>query len=134
VLEIGTGSGYQAAVLSRLAREVVSVERYRTLAEAARMRLKTLGYGNVEILIGDGLAGAPDRAPFDRIMVTAAAESIPDALVAQLADDGVLLLPLGPHGGAQDLVKLTKTAEGLKRTDLIAVRFVPLLPGKAREL
>jgi protein-L-isoaspartate(D-aspartate) O-methyltransferase len=134
VLEIGTGSGYQAAVLSRLAREVLSVERYRTLAEAARMRLKTLGYSNVEILVGDGFQGAPDRAPFDRIMVTAAAETIPDALVAQLADDGVLLLPLGPHGGAQDLVKLTKSAEGIKRTDLIAVRFVPLLPGKAREL
>jgi protein-L-isoaspartate(D-aspartate) O-methyltransferase len=134
VLEIGTGSGYQAAVLSRLAREVVSVERYRTLAETARMRLKTLGYDNVEIVVGDGFEGAPKRAPFDRIMVTAAAESIPEALVAQLADDGVLLLPLGPHGGAQDLVKLTKTAEGMTRTDLIAVRFVPLLPGKAREL
>src|SRR5580700_5862426 len=78
VLEIGTGSGYQAAVLSRIAREVVSIERYRTLADAAHDRLKTLGYTNVTILTGDGFAGASDRAPFDRIMVTAAAEQIPD--------------------------------------------------------
>ena len=85
VLEIGTGSGYQAAVLSRLAREVVTIERYRTLADAARARLETLGYGNVEVLLGDGLPGAPDRAPFDRIMVTAAAEEVPEALVEQLA-------------------------------------------------
>ena len=77
VLEIGTGSGYQAAILSRLAREVVSIERYRTLADTARDRLKTLGYANVTILSGDGFAGAPERAPFDRIMVTAAAEEIP---------------------------------------------------------
>ena len=99
MLEIGTGSGYQAAILSRLAHEVVSIERYRTLAEAARARLETLGYQNVEIRTGDGLAGAPDRAPFDRIIVTAAAEDVPEALVEQLADDGVMLLPLGPHGG-----------------------------------
>ena len=89
VLEIGTGSGYQAAILSRLAQEVVSIERYRTLADAARARMETLGYQNVEIRAGDGLAGAPDKAPFDRIMVTAAAETVPDALVEQLADDGV---------------------------------------------
>ena len=134
VLEVGTGSGYQAAVLSRLAREVVSIERYRTLAEAANARLKTLGYHNVEVLVGDGLAGVPTRAPFDRIIVTAAAETIPDALVAQLADDGIMILPLGPHRGPQDIVKLTKTADGLKRETLLPVRFVPLLPGQAREL
>ena len=114
VLEIGTGSGYQAAILSRLAREVVTIERYRTLAEAARGRLATLGYQNVEVRVGDGLAGAPDRAPFDRIMVTAAAETVPEALVEQLADGGVMLLPLGPHGGVQRLVKLTKTADELQ--------------------
>ncbi len=134
VLEVGTGSGYQAAVLSRLAREVVSIERYRTLAEAARVRLQTLGYGNVAIVVGDGLAGVPEQAPFDRIMVTAAAESIPDALVAQLAGDGKMVLPLGPHAGPQDIVKLTKTANGVVRENLIAVMFVPLLPGQAREL
>jgi protein-L-isoaspartate(D-aspartate) O-methyltransferase len=134
VLEVGTGSGYQAAVLSRLAREVVSLERYRTLANAARTRLKTLGYGNVEVLLGDGLGGEPLRAPFDRIIVTAAAESIPPALTAQLAEGGIMILPLGPHGGAQELVKLTRTGQGLSQETLIPVRFVRLLPGQAREL
>jgi len=134
VLEVGTGSGYQAAILSRLAREVITVERYRTLAQAARIRLSTLGYDNVEVLLGDGLKGAPERAPFDRIIVTAAAEDIPDGLITQLAEGGVMILPLGPHDGAQQLVKLSKTPEGVKREDLIGVRFVPLLPGTAREL
>jgi protein-L-isoaspartate(D-aspartate) O-methyltransferase len=135
VLEIGTGSGYQAAVLSRIVREVVSIERYRTLADAARDRLTTLGYANVTILTGDGFAGASDRAPFDRIMVTAAAETIPDALVEQLADDGKMVLPLGSRTGSQYIVKLTKNPGGeLAREELIAVRFVPLVHGKAREL
>lgn len=134
VLEIGTGSGYQAAILSRLAREVVSIERFRTLAEAARKRIETLGYQNIEIRTGDGLAGAPDRAPFDRIMVTAAAEAVPPALVEQLAEDGVMLLPLGPHGGTQRIVKVTKSGGEVREEELIAVRFVPLLPGQAREL
>ena len=134
VLEIGTGSGYQAAILSRLAREVVSIERFRTLAEAARKRIETLGYQNVEIRAGDGLAGAPDRAPFDRIMVTAAAEAVPPTLVEQLAEEGVMLLPLGPHGGTQRIVKVTKSGGEVREEELIAVRFVPLLPGQAREL
>jgi protein-L-isoaspartate(D-aspartate) O-methyltransferase len=134
VLEVGTGSGYQAAILSRLAREVVSIERYRTLADAARTRLATLGYGNVEVVAGDGLAGAPEKAPFDRILVTAAAEQVPEALVEQLGEGGVMVLPLGPHDGAQVIVTLTKTKQGLARENLIGVRFVPLLPGKAREL
>ena len=134
VLEVGTGSGYQAAILSRLAREVVTIERYRTLANSARARLKALGYTNVEVLLGDGLGGEPIRAPFDRIIVTAGAESIPPALVAQLVEGGIMVLPLGPHGGVQQLVKLTKTAQGVEREDLIQVRFVPLLPGQAREL
>ena len=134
VLEVGTGSGYQAAVLSRLAREVVTLERYRTLANSARARLKTLNYMNVEVLLGDGFGGEPMRAPYDRIIVTAAAESIPPALIAQLAEDGIMVLPLGPHGGGQELIKLTKTGQGLSRENLIGVRFVPLLPGQAREL
>ena len=134
VLEVGTGSGYQAAVLSRLAREVVTLERYRTLANSARARLKTLNYSNVEVLLGDGFGGEPMRAPYDRIIVTAAAEAIPPALIAQLAEDGIMVLPLGPHGGAQELIKLTKTGQGLSRENLIGVRFVPLLPGQAREL
>jgi protein-L-isoaspartate(D-aspartate) O-methyltransferase len=134
VLEIGTGSGYQAAVLAQLAREVVSVERYRTLADAARGRLTTLGLRNVEVLLGDGLVGLPARAPFDRIIVTAATEQVPQTLVDQLADGGIMVLPLGPHSGPQELVKLRKTPDGLQRQNLVPVRFVPLLPGRAREL
>ncbi|MEN3378135.1 MAG: protein-L-isoaspartate(D-aspartate) O-methyltransferase [Hyphomicrobiales bacterium] len=134
VLEVGTGSGYQAAVLSRLAREVVTVERYRTLADTARSRLAALGYENVDVIVSDGFAGVPERAPFDRIIVTAAAEEVPAALTKQLAEGGVMLLPLGPHGGTQYLVKLTKSAGKLTRETLLAVRFVPLVPGQAREL
>jgi protein-L-isoaspartate(D-aspartate) O-methyltransferase len=134
VLEIGTGSGYQAAVLSRLVKKVTTIERYRTLAQAARTRLAALGYDNVEVIVGDGLNGAPDRAPFDRIIVTAAAEEIPEALVQQLAVGGIMLLPLGPHHGSQCLVRLTRSEEGVAREDLIGVRFVPLLSGQAREL
>jgi protein-L-isoaspartate(D-aspartate) O-methyltransferase len=134
VLEIGTGSGYQAAILSRLAREVMTIERYRTLADAARNRLTTLGYSNVTILTGDGFAGAPGRASFDRIIVTAAAEEVPPALLDQLGEHGKMVLPLGPRNGAQYIVKLIKSAAGLTRQNLIAVRFVPLVRGQAREL
>ena len=134
VLEIGTGSGYQAAILSRLVQEVVSIERYRTLADAARARMETLGYQNVEIRTGDGLAGAPDKAPFDRVMVTAAAETVPETLLEQLAEGGVMLLPLGPHSGVQHLVKVTKSGGEVHEEQLLGVRFVPLLPGQAREL
>jgi protein-L-isoaspartate(D-aspartate) O-methyltransferase len=134
VLEVGTGSGYQAAVLSRIAREVVTVERYRTLAEKAKSRLFALGYNNVEVVVGDGFAGVPARAPYDRIIVTAAAEEVPPALMEQLAEGGIMVLPLGPHSGSQSIVRLTKTKEGVKHEELIAVRFVPLLPGQAREL
>ena len=136
VLEIGTGSGYQAAVLSRIAREVVSIERYRTLADAARDRLKTLGYSNVTVLAGDGFAGAPDRAPFDRIMVTAAAEKVPDALV----DSAWRRRQNGAAAGAAQRPAIHRQAiedakaANLIRENLIAVRFVPLLPGQAREL
>jgi protein-L-isoaspartate(D-aspartate) O-methyltransferase len=134
VLEVGTGSGYQAAILSRLAREVITVERYRTLADNARMRLQTLGFDNVEVLVGDGLEGAPSRAPFDRIIVTAAAEEVPNALMTQLAEGGIMVLPLGSHAASQVLVKLTKNKDHIAREELIPVRFVPLLPGKAQEL
>lgn len=134
VLEIGTGSGYQAAVLSRLVREVVSIERYRTLADRAKETLASLGYDNVTVIAGDGFAGAPDRAPFDRIIVTAAAEQPPPALLEQLATDGVMLIPLGPQNGPQNIVRLTKSLTGTVRETLIPVRFVPLLPGRALEL
>ena len=86
------------------------------------------------MVVGDGLAGVPARAPYDRIIVTAAAESVPQALLDQLAEGGVMVLPLGPHGGSQQIVKLTKSPTGVAREDLIGVRFVPLLPGQAREL
>jgi len=134
VLEVGTGSGYQAAILSRLAAGVTSIERYRTLAEAARNRLKALCYDNVDIIAGDGMAGVPDCAPFDRIMVTAAAETVPQALMDQLAVGGIMVLPLGPHDGHQTLVKLMRTGDGIARTGLIGVRFVPLQPGRSRAL
>ena len=117
VLEIGTGSGYQAAVLSRLALEVVSIERYRTLADRARERLKSLGYDNVDVVTGDGFAGVPGGAPYDRIIVTAAAERLPETLLDQLgANGGIMILPLGAQDGSQHLIKLTK------------------LPGQAQEL
>jgi protein-L-isoaspartate(D-aspartate) O-methyltransferase len=134
VLEIGTGSGYQAAILSRLARDVVTIERYRTLADQARERIRALGYDNVEVVAGDGFAGMPERAPYDRIIVTAAAEVIPDALMAQLADDGIMILPLGSHEGSQHIIKLTKSQTGTRQENLIPVRFVPMLPGQAQEL
>jgi protein-L-isoaspartate(D-aspartate) O-methyltransferase len=135
VLEIGTGSGYQAAVLSRLTREVVSVERYRTLADRARGRLESLGYDNVDVVTGDGFVGVPGGAPYDRIIVTAAAERVPETLLDQLADNGgVMVLPLGAQDGSQHLIKLTKLQTGTHRENLIPVRFVPMLPGQAQEL
>ena len=134
VLEVGTGSGYQAAILSRLVREVVSIERYRTLADVARERLRKLGIENVEVIAGDGFEGVPEHAPFDRIIVTAAAEEVPEALIAQLAVGGIMLLPLGTHDGPQHIVKVTKMETGVTRENLLAVRFVPLLRGQAREL
>src|SRR5262245_21177031 len=135
VLEIGTGSGYQAAVLSRLAREVVSIERYRTLADRARERLKSLGYDNVDVVTGDGFVGVPGGAPYDRIVVTAAAERLPETLLDQLAVmRGVKGFPPRDKGGSQHLIKLTKLQTGTHRENLIPVRFVPMLPGQAQEL
>jgi protein-L-isoaspartate(D-aspartate) O-methyltransferase len=134
VLEIGTGSGYQAAILSRLVRDVVSIERYRTLADSARERLRSLGYDNVEVRHGDGALGAPDKAPFDRIIVTAAVADVPSALIEQLAFGGMMILPLGPAEGEQSLAKITRSREGQSREVLLPVRFVPLVAGMAREL
>jgi protein-L-isoaspartate(D-aspartate) O-methyltransferase len=134
VLEIGTGSGYQAAVLARLAAEVLTVERFRTLADAARARLEKLGYHNVEVMVGDGFNIPDNVGQFDRIIVTAAMEQIPESLTGRLADDGILIAPVGPHHGVQTLVRFTKTATGLARKELVDVRFVPALPGIAREL
>ena len=113
---------------------MVSIERYRTLAEKARKTFDRSATPISTCILGDGFDGAPNLAPFDRIIVTAAAETIPDALVDQLADDGIMVLPLGPRTGPQHIVRLRKTAEGIAREDLIAVRFVPLVPGQAKEL
>lgn len=134
VLEIGAGSGYQAAVLSRLTREVLTVERYRRLADAARARLEKLDYHNVEVMLGDGLNLPPNIGMFDRIIVTAAVEQIPENLVERLEVGGILIAPVGPHQGVQTLTRLSRTEAGIDRKELVEVRFVPALPGVAREL
>src|ERR1700754_3412333 len=135
VLEIGTGSGYQAAILSRLCREVVTVERYRTVADAARARLKQLGYNNVEVLLGDGFGLTGLTGTFDRIIVTAAMEQLPEPLTELLEQPfGILIAPFGPHHGVQTLVRIVRTDSGFERKELVDVRFVPALPGIAREL
>jgi len=134
VLEIGTGSGYQAAILSRLCRQVLTIERYRTLADSARARLEKLGCDNVEVMLGDGFDIPAGAGSFDRIMVTAAMEEIPEALTQRLEPGGVLIAPVGPHQGTQTLVRMIRTEGGMVRKDLVDVRFVPALRGIAREL
>jgi protein-L-isoaspartate(D-aspartate) O-methyltransferase len=135
VLELGTGSGYQAAILSRLCRQVLTIERYRTLADRARRRLEKLGCDNVEVLLGDGLeVSAIPGGQFDRIIVTAAIEQIPDALLERLQTGGILIAPVGPHQGTQTLIRTVRTEAGFERRNLVEVRFVPALPGIAREL
>lgn len=134
VLEIGTGSGYQAAILSRLCGHVLSIERYRTLADGARARLEKLGCDNVEVLLGDGFDIPAGAGNFDRILVTAAMEQIPEALIQRLEPGGILIAPVGPHQGTQTLIRVTRTEGGFERKPLVDVRFVPALPGIAREL
>jgi protein-L-isoaspartate(D-aspartate) O-methyltransferase len=128
VLEVGTGSGYQTAILAEVAKEVVTIEVVEDLAEAARTRLEALGYDNVECRIGDGGAGCPERAPFDGILVTAAAPDIPPALLDQLAPGGRLVIPLGAGPLSQELVLVEKDAHGATRERrLFPVAFVPLI-------
>jgi protein-L-isoaspartate(D-aspartate) O-methyltransferase len=134
VLEIGTGSGYQAAILARLCAQVVTIERYRTLADGARARLAKLGCDNVEVMLGDGFEVPTSAGSFDRIMVTAAMEQIPEALGQLLEPGGILIAPVGPHQGIQTLVRMSRTEAGFDRKELVDVRFVPALPGIAREL
>ena len=124
VLEIGTGSGYQAAILSRLAAEVYTIEIVPELAASARDRLARLGYENVRVRAGDGWYGWPEQAPFDSIMITAVSDEIPPALVEQLADDGLLVMPLGAEHGFQELVVYAKRTGETR--PLFPVRFVPL--------
>ena len=134
VLEIGTGSGYQAAILSRLCSQVLTIERYRTLADSARARLKKLGCDNVEVMLGDGFDVPGSAGNFDRIIVTAAMEQIPEGLTQRLEPAGILIAPVGPHHSTQTLVRVSRTEAGFERRELVDVRFVPALPGIAREL
>jgi protein-L-isoaspartate(D-aspartate) O-methyltransferase len=127
VLEIGTGSGYQAAVLSELAREVYTIEILPQLAERARATLSELGCRNVHVRTGDGYLGWPELQPFDRIMVTAAPEQVPPPLVAQLALNGRMVLPVGRQFETQKLIILTRTSSGVVQQDALDVRFVPLV-------
>jgi protein-L-isoaspartate(D-aspartate) O-methyltransferase len=132
VLEIGTGSGYQAAILSHLARRVYSIERHRILSIKARGRIEALKLQNVVITTADGSLGMADQAPFDRILLTAAAEDPPANLLAQLRMGGIMVLPVGQAEAVQSLIKVEKTPEGLNYTELAEVRFVPLLAGIAK--
>jgi len=129
VLEIGTGSGYQAAVLAEVAGEVFTIEIVEPLARRAAVVLDSLGYERVRVRVGDGYRGWPEQAPFDAIMVTAAPSHIPEPLLDQLAMGGLLILPVG--GAAQDLVRVRKTEAGLMREKVLPVRFVPMT-GEAR--
>jgi protein-L-isoaspartate(D-aspartate) O-methyltransferase len=134
VLEVGTGSGYQAAVLSLLAKRVYTIEYLAPLGEAARKRLAELGYDNVEVRIGDGYHGWPEHQPFDGILVTAASEEVPQALIDQLKPGGRLVIPVGPQAETQMLQVLEKDSKGkVSRKDTIPVRFVPLVKSEERQ-
>ncbi|MCS0495877.1 protein-L-isoaspartate(D-aspartate) O-methyltransferase [Ancylobacter sp. MQZ15Z-1] len=139
VLEVGTGTGYQAAIMGHIARRVVTLERYRTLAHSAAVRLRQLGLANVEVIVADGTQGLFARAPFDRIVLTAAVSEVPAPLIEQLAPEGILIAPLGPPDDTQTLVRLRKPGEGregqvMERRDLGRVRFVPIMAGIAASL
>jgi len=133
VLEIGTGSGYQAAILARLCRRLYTVERHPPLLEDAEERFRELRLTNVTSILGDGSHGWPEQAPFERIMLTAAALDIPAQLVDQLATGGIMVLPVGLDDEDQRLIRLVKYNEGAETEDLGPVRFVPLLPGVESE-
>lgn len=133
VLEVGTGSGYQAAILSKLARRVYTVDRHRRLVQEAREIFDSLDITNITALIGDGSFGLPEQAPFDRIIVTAAAEDPPGPLLAQLKVGGIMVVPVGQSDTVQSLIKVHKTETGLEYSELRPVRFVPLLEGLGRD-
>ena len=128
VLEVGAGSGYAAALMSRIAREVIGIERQHDLVEVAQERLQRLGYDNVKIVEGDGTRGCPDEAPFDAILAAASGSHVPKPLIDQLALGGRLVVPIGDPGWVQELVKLTKRPDGTtEQKNLGGVRFVPLI-------
>jgi len=128
VLEVGSGSGYAAAVIGRIAARVIGIERQHELVEVARERLERLGYDNIDILEGDGTKGCPDEAPFDAILAAASGSHVPEPLLGQLAPGGRIVMPIGDPGAVQELVKVTKQEDGiLRQENLGAVRFVPLI-------
>jgi protein-L-isoaspartate(D-aspartate) O-methyltransferase len=133
VLEIGTGSGYQAAILSKLARRVYTIDRHRRLVREAREVFDALGLSNITAITADGSFGLEEQAPFDRIIVTAAAEDPPGPLLAQLKEGGIMVLPVGQSDSVQHLIRVRKTATGLEYDELRAVRFVPLLEGLGKD-
>ncbi|RFU13583.1 protein-L-isoaspartate(D-aspartate) O-methyltransferase [Rhodobacteraceae bacterium W635] len=133
VLEVGTGSGYQAAILSHLARRVYTVDRHRRLTRECEKLFESLDLHNVTVITGDGSFGLAEQAPFDRIIVTAAAEDPPGPLLSQLKEGGIMVLPVGQSDAVQSLIKVTKTPDGLDYHELCPVRFVPLIEGVAQE-
>ena len=133
VLEIGTGSGYQAAILSKLARRIYTVERHLRLVRNARAVFEELGLGNITVVHGDGSFGLPDQAPFDRILVTAAAEDPPGPLLAQLREGGVMVLPVGQSDAVQHLIRVRRSGRGFDYEELRPVRFVPLVEGLGQD-
>ena len=133
VLEVGTGSGYQAAILSQLARRVYTVERHRRLVREARLIFEELNLNNITTLTGDGSHGLPEQSPFDRIIVTAAAEDPPGPLLAQLRVGGIMVVPVGQSDAVQSLIKVVRTENGFEYDELRPVRFVPLLEGLGKE-
>ncbi|KAB2882718.1 MAG: protein-L-isoaspartate(D-aspartate) O-methyltransferase [Albidovulum sp.] len=133
VLEVGTGSGYQAAILSLLARRVYTIDRHRRLVREAEGVFGRLGLTNITAIAGDGSHGLPDQAPFDRIIVTAAAEDPPGPLLAQLREGGIMVLPVGQSDTVQSLIKVTRRSHGYDYDELRPVRFVPLVEGLAQD-
>lgn len=133
VLEVGTGSGYQAAILSQLARRVYTVDRHRRLVAEAKSIFEAMDLGNITAFTADGSFGLPDQAPFDRIIVTAAAEDTPGPLLGQLKVGGIMVLPVGQSDTVQSMIKVTRSENGFDYQELRPVRFVPLLEGVARD-
>jgi protein-L-isoaspartate(D-aspartate) O-methyltransferase len=134
VLEIGTGTGYQTAILARLARRVTTIERFRTLSKAAEARFQALGIRNISAIVGDGMLGWRRQAPFDRILVSAACSEPPVKLITQLTDTGILIAPIGAGEGPQRLTLFQRIGQSVDTRDLGLVRFLPVVPGPARTL